>query len=206
MSTMVDGVELAWDRWGEDSGTPLVLGHGFSGSAQDFALEIPVLAAARPVVSFDRRGHGTSTKTADAATYTIDQLAADEIAFLEANADGPVDLLGHSMGGRVVLEVVLARPDLVRSLVLMDTSAWSFRTEDEAIRTLLTDFFETFDPTRGLPDMSVMRNPEDDLIDERVPAAVREGRLAMQQQFDPWAMRDLGRVLFGDLIPSLRVL
>ena len=44
----VNGVELSWDRWGPDAGTPLVLGHGFSGSVADFVLEIPVLAASRP--------------------------------------------------------------------------------------------------------------------------------------------------------------
>ena len=99
----VDGVELAWDRWGPGAGTALVLGHGFSGSVQDFALEIPVLAADRPVLAFDRRGHGSATHTADASGYTIDRLVADEIAFLEAHGGGPVDLLGHSMGGRVAV-------------------------------------------------------------------------------------------------------
>ena len=46
-----------------------------------------------------------------------------------------MDLLGHSMGGRVVLTMVLAeRPELVRSLILMDTSAWLFEPPDEEMR------------------------------------------------------------------------
>ena len=82
----VHGVDLAWDRWGADHGTPLVLGHGFSGSAQDFALEIPLLAASRPVITFDRRGHGTSTNTGDAATYTVAQLEPGTYRLEQSNA------------------------------------------------------------------------------------------------------------------------
>lgn len=200
----VDGVELAWDRWGPDTGTALVLGHGFSGSTQDFALEIPVLAASRPVVSFDRRGHGLGTHAADAEGYTIERLVADEVAFLEANADGPVDLLGHSMGGRVAVEVAIERPGLLRSLILMDTSAWSFRSLDAEIAALLSAFFETYDPARGLPNMDAMRNAEDDLIEARVPADLLARRDDMFQRFDPVALRELGWQLFGEVAPSMR--
>jgi len=200
----VDGVELAWDRWGPDEGVPLVLGHGFSGSVQDFALEIRVLATDRPVLAFDRRGHGFGTHAADATGYTVDRLVADEIAFLEANAGGPVDLLGHSMGGRVAVQVAIDRPDLLRSLVLMDTSAWSFRSADPEISAMLSAFFETYDPARGLPDMEAMRGPEDDLIDERVPQDLRDRRDAMFQRFDPVALRELGWQLFGEVAPSMR--
>jgi pimeloyl-ACP methyl ester carboxylesterase len=200
----VHGVELAWDRWGPDEGPPLVLGHGFSGSAQDFAGNIVALAADRPVIVFERRGHGTSTKTGDAATYTIDQLVADEIAFLEATGGGPVDLLGHSMGGRVAVEVAIVRPDLVRSLIMMDTSAWSFQTADEDVRAMLTAFFETYDPARGLPDTSAMRGPGDELIEARVPAGLRARREATAATFDPVALRELGMALFGNTIESMR--
>jgi pimeloyl-ACP methyl ester carboxylesterase len=200
----VDGVELAWDRWGPDEGTALVLGHGFSGSVQDFALEIPVLASSRPVLSFDRRGHGFGTHADDASGYTIDRLVADEIAFLEAHGGGPVDLLGHSMGGRVAVQVAVERPDLLRSLILMDTSAWSFRSADPDVSALLEAFFETYDPARGLPNMDAMRGPEDDLIDERVPKDLVDRRDAMFQRFDPVALRELGWQLFGEVVPSMR--
>jgi pimeloyl-ACP methyl ester carboxylesterase len=99
----VDGVELAWDRWGPDDGTPLVLCHGYSGSADDFALNIPDLARTRRVLALDHRGHGRSTKTHDGASYGLDRLAADLTTWLTTGAGRPVDLLGHSMGGRIVL-------------------------------------------------------------------------------------------------------
>ena len=93
------------------------------------------LARRRRVVTYDHRGHGYSTKVGSLDGYTIQQLADDLAAFLDAVGGGPVDLLGHSMGGRVVMTMVLERPDLVRSLILMDTSAWSFQPPDEEIRS-----------------------------------------------------------------------
>ena len=77
-----------------------MLVHGFTGSSHDFALVADDLAADRRVVLLDQRGHGHSTKTGRLEGYTIEQLVADLAAFLEAVGDGPVDLLGHSMGAR----------------------------------------------------------------------------------------------------------
>ena len=120
----VNGVDLAWSEKGTSTaGTPtLVLCHGFTGSSLDFGLEVDALAADRRVVTLDHRGHGHSTKTGHLDGYTIEQLSADLTALLEAVGEGPVDLLGHSMGGRVVMGVTLARPDLVRSLILSSRS------------------------------------------------------------------------------------
>ena len=57
-------------------------------------------------------GTGTRPRRDTLDGYTIEQLSADLAALLEAEGGGPVDLLGHSMGGRVVMGLVLARPDL----------------------------------------------------------------------------------------------
>ena len=142
------GVDLAWsERGSSPAGTPtLVLCHGYTGSSHDFALEVDALAADRRVITLDQRGHGRSTKTGKLDGYTIEQLSADLAALLEAEGHGPVDLLGHSMGGRVVMGVVLARPDLVRSLILMDTSAWSFLPPDKEIRDLVHGFMHRSTP------------------------------------------------------------
>lgn len=79
----VDGFELAWDRWGTGDGPPLVLGHGFSGSSHDFALQIEPVAAGRTVAAIDHRGHGLSSKTKRAEDYTVERIAADVIAWIE---------------------------------------------------------------------------------------------------------------------------
>jgi pimeloyl-ACP methyl ester carboxylesterase len=196
----VNGVDLAWSARGSSpAGTPtLVLCHGFTGAALDFSLVVDSLAIDRRVVTLDQRGHGHSTKTGHLEGYTIDQLSADLAAFLGTVGEGPVDLLGHSMGGRVVMGVALARPDLVHSLILMDTSAWSFLPPDEEIRALVHGFINSFDPSGGMPSTLSMGGPEDALIEAHTPAEWRQEKDAGFVGMDPYAVKALGEALMGD--------
>ena len=196
----MNGVDLAWSERGRGpAGAPtLVLCHGYTGSALDFSLVADALAADRRVVTLDQRGHGHSTQTGHLEGYTIEQLSADLAAFLGTVGEGPVDLLGHSMGGRVVLGVVLARPDLVRSLVLMDTSAWSFLPPDEEIRALVHDFINGFDPAGGMPTTLSMGGPEEALIEASTPDEWRKEKDATFAGMDPYAVKALGGALLGD--------
>jgi pimeloyl-ACP methyl ester carboxylesterase len=174
-----------------------VLAHGFSGSSADFYGHIDQLAEARPVIAMDHRGHGTSTNLGAGDNYSMDLVADDLVSLLEAVADEPVDLLGHSMGGRVVLRLALARPDLVRSLIFMDTTAWEFKNPDPAIAEMMGDFMATFDPTQGLPDLGAMVGPETPLVEAATSAEVIAAREARSKQFDPWAMQALGSELWN---------
>jgi pimeloyl-ACP methyl ester carboxylesterase len=205
----VNDVELSWSERGTaDPGSPaLVLCHGFTGSSHDFALQMDELAARRRVVVLDQRGHGHSTRTGTLEGYTIDQLVDDLVAFLDAVGGGPVDLLGHSMGGRVVMGVALSRPDLVGSLVLMDTSAWSFLPPDPTLRDLVRAWIEAFDPTQGMPATFNFGSPEDALIEACTPLEWQKEKEAIFAGMDPYAVKAFGTALMaqasgGDL--SLR--
>jgi len=197
----VNGVELAWSERGSGAaGTPtLVLVHGFTGSSHDFALVADDLAVDRRVVLVDQRGHGRSTKTGTVEGYTIDQLVADLAVFLEAVGDGPVDLLGHSMGGRVSMGLVLSRPELVSTLVLMDTSAWSFMPPDDRIRQLVQAWIEAFDPAGGMPASLSVRSPEDALIEERTPASWQQEKAAIFAGMDAYVVKAFGMALMADV-------
>jgi 3-oxoadipate enol-lactonase len=193
----VNDADLAWSERG--SGTPtFVLCHGFTGSSHDWALQVDTLAERRRVVTVDHRGHGHSTKFGTLDAYSIGQLASDLAAFLEAVGGPPVDLLGHSMGGRVVLTLVLERPELVRSLILMDTSAWSFRPPDEGMRKMVTDFVAAFDPARGMPTLE-LRGPEDDLIDAAVTPEWQEEKDGILAGTDAYAFKALGTELWTEV-------
>jgi pimeloyl-ACP methyl ester carboxylesterase len=196
----VNGVDLAWSaRGASPAGTPtLVLVHGYTGSSHDFSLQVDELAADRRVVTLDHRGHGLSTKTGHLDGYTIEQLAADLTSLLEEVGEGPVDLLGHSMGGRIVMELVLARPDLVHSLILMDTSAWSFLPSDKETRDLVRGFMDAFDPARGMPTTLNLGGPEDVLIEASTPPAWRREKDDMFAGMDAYAVKALGSALMGD--------
>jgi len=193
----VDEVSLSWDRWGVGDSTPFLLCHGFSGSSHDFALHIETLAATRPVFAIDHRGHGRSQKLGAADRYSIDRLTADLIAFADAEIGTPVDLLGHSMGGSIALRFALARPDLVRSLILMDTSGWSFVPSDPAVAELMGAFIASYDPAGGLPDTSALAGPEEALINAATTSEWQAVKQEMAAAFDPHAFKALGSELFS---------
>ena len=77
------------------------------------------LAAGRRVLLPEQRAHG---RTADPGEVSYPLMAADTVGFLEAVVGGPADLVGWSDGGNVALHVALARPDLVRKVVVIGSN------------------------------------------------------------------------------------
>ena len=193
----VPGFSLAWDTWGDAPGPPLVLIHGYTGSVHDFALHIPALAQHRRVYAIEHRGHGRSSGSGDPSTYTVDHIVDDTLAWVHdvvAPDDEPFDLLGHSMGGRVAMRFALARRDLLRSLILMDTTAWEFGDDDAEWRQAAVAFLRSIEPGQVPPRSP--RGPEDDLIDTAVPPAWMTEKWRIRDQMDPMAQRALGLQLF----------
>lgn len=115
----VDGVSVAYRRFGTDSGVPLVLAQRFRGTMDHWDPELlDVLARERRVVIFDSAGVGEST---GAAPESIPRMADFAAAFIEALGDSRVDVLGWSMGGTVAQWLALNHSHLVRRLVLAGT-------------------------------------------------------------------------------------
>jgi pimeloyl-ACP methyl ester carboxylesterase len=130
-----DGVALSVEEVDPaDGGRPeltVVLVHGFALSRRCWHFQRRDLARltgprVRQVL-FDLRGHGRSSR-GEAASYTIEQLAGDLSAVLrEAVPDGPIVLIGHSMGGMTIMALAELEPELfadrVCGVVLVATSA-----------------------------------------------------------------------------------
>lgn len=72
-------------------------------------------------LAYEDRGHGDSSSPGQG--YGFDQLAADLHGLFDAAGIAQADLLGHSLGGMVALRFVLAHPERVASLILMDSGA-----------------------------------------------------------------------------------
>jgi pimeloyl-ACP methyl ester carboxylesterase len=112
-----------------DTGTPaekpdapvLVLGHGLLFSTSMWRHQIEALRGDFRCVAFDWRGQGATPPTESG--YDMDTLYADLVALIEHLDVGPVHYAGLSMGGFVGQRLAARRPDLVRSLTLIDTSA-----------------------------------------------------------------------------------
>jgi pimeloyl-ACP methyl ester carboxylesterase len=115
-----NGVSYAYRRFGKASGdVPVVFLQHFRGNVDswDPAL-VDGVAAHRDVIVFDNAGVGASTGT---TPDTVEQMALDAIAFLDALALAQVDLFGFSLGGFVAQEIALSAPGRVRRLVLAGT-------------------------------------------------------------------------------------
>jgi pimeloyl-ACP methyl ester carboxylesterase len=110
-----NAIEYAYRDLGE-SEVPLVLLQHFRGNLDNWdpAL-VDALAAGRRAVTFDNVGVGA---TSGATPSTVEAMAHDAIAFVDAIGLERIDLLGFSIGSFVAQEIALIRPDLVRRLVL----------------------------------------------------------------------------------------
>jgi pimeloyl-ACP methyl ester carboxylesterase len=116
-----NGVDYAYrDTGGGEAGVPLVLLQHFRGNLDNWdpAL-IDALAQTRRVVTFDNAGVGGSTGTTPG---TIEQMARDAIAFISAMGLSQADLLGFSIGSFVAQQIALARPTIVRRLILASSA------------------------------------------------------------------------------------
>ncbi|MFD9126713.1 alpha/beta fold hydrolase [Kitasatospora sp. NPDC059571] len=133
---------------GAPRGTALLV-PGFTGSKEDFiALLEPLAAAGYLVAAVDQRGQYESGGPADPQAYRIGELAADVRALSDTLAgDGPLHLLGHSFGGQVVRESVLAAGAALpwSSLTLLSTGPGAIDPAEAARTKLLLDVLPSMD-------------------------------------------------------------
>ncbi|NBB98629.1 MAG: alpha/beta fold hydrolase [Alphaproteobacteria bacterium] len=95
---------------------PLLVVHGLFGSARNWGAIAKRLASDRHVIAVDMRNHGDSPWD-DAQDYPA---MAEDLAKLVSEHGQPMDVLGHSMGGKAAMMLALARPDLVNRLLVAD--------------------------------------------------------------------------------------
>ena len=121
MATLpVNGVELYYEDTG-GTGAPVFFSHGLLWSARMFAAQVISLGEKHRCVSYDHRGQGRSGTSP--APYDIDQLTDDAATLITTLGVAPCHFVGLSMGGFVGLRLALRRPELLRSLTLVDSAA-----------------------------------------------------------------------------------
>ena len=99
----------------------IVLSHGLLWSGRLFYKQINHFKDNYTVITYDHRGQGQSEVTEGG--YDMDQLYDDDVALLDFLNIKNVHFGGLSMGGFVAMRLAARRPDLVKSLILMETSA-----------------------------------------------------------------------------------
>ncbi len=104
------------------AGRPLLLLHGFTGSARTWEPFLPAWSATRRAIAVDLLGHGGSDSPADPERYTMPRCVAVLVAVLDRFGLERADVLGYSMGGRVALHLAAAHPERIGALVLESAS------------------------------------------------------------------------------------
>jgi 3-oxoadipate enol-lactonase len=108
-------------RTGPRGAPPVVLLHSAGLDLTYWDAQLDALRRAHDVVALDLPGHGRSH--GQAAEITIKTMSAAIAAAIADLETGPVHLVGLSVGGLIAQSITLDRPQLVRSLVLIDTAA-----------------------------------------------------------------------------------
>ncbi|OBX36307.1 esterase YbfF [Halomonas elongata] len=116
------------DTGGE--GVPLVVVHGLLGSADNWRSHIKKWRDSRRVIAVDLRNHGRSPHV-EGMGY--EAMAEDLMALLDRLDVQKAHLLGHSMGGKVVISVARLAPSRVASLIVADIAPQAYGHDHDAI-------------------------------------------------------------------------
>jgi 3-oxoadipate enol-lactonase len=115
----VNNTSIWYESHGEGPET-IVFSHGLLWSGEMFHYQESYFKDRYRIITFDHRGQG---KTPGKAPYDMDTLSEDAIALIQTLCDRPVHFAGLSMGGFVGMRIAARRPDLIKSLILLETSA-----------------------------------------------------------------------------------
>jgi 3-oxoadipate enol-lactonase len=116
----LNGAELHYTDEGGGA-EPILFLHGLLWSGEMFRAQIDALKSTHRCVALDFRGQGKSEVTAGG--YDMETLFADAVALIESLELAPCHVVGLSMGGFIAMRLAARRPELVRSIALLETSA-----------------------------------------------------------------------------------
>jgi 3-oxoadipate enol-lactonase len=122
----INNIEIYYEMAGE--GTPLLLIHGLGSCSQDWQLQVPLFSQHYRTITPDLRGHGQSDKPLQ--RYNVDMVTSDIIGLVKSLGCFPAHVVGLSLGGIIAFQLAIDEPELVRSLVVVNSYP------DAVLRTL----------------------------------------------------------------------
>lgn len=141
-----NGIRFAYRRFGNPGGVPLVMNIHFTGTMDHWDPAVTDgLAKNREVILFNNAGISSSSGT---VPESIEEMAANAGAFIEALGLKQVDVLGFSMGGLIAQELAITKPRLVRRVILVGTGPRG----GEGMATLTPEAQEIFGASYAHPD------------------------------------------------------
>ncbi|TRO38447.1 alpha/beta fold hydrolase [Pseudomonas sp. ALS1131] len=200
-----EGCQLHYEDYGH--GQPLLLVHGLGSSTRDWEYQIPVLAQHYRVIALDVRGHGRSDKPRGA--YRIADFANDVAELIEFLQLPPVHLVGISMGGMIGFQLGVDRPELLRSLTIVNSGpevkARSARDWLEiGKRWTLSRLLSLETTAKALAKLLFPKPEQAELrrkVEERWPQNDKRAYLASLDAIIGWGVRErLGRITCPTLV------
>lgn len=105
------------------TGYPVIILHGLLGSLDNWQTIAKKIAENFAVYIIDQRNHGKSPHSTD---FNYDLLSADLLEFMNEHGIAQAHLIGHSMGGKTVMQFALQHPDKVGKLIVVDVAPTNY--------------------------------------------------------------------------------
>jgi pimeloyl-ACP methyl ester carboxylesterase len=137
----VNGVRLYYELNGTGP-VPLVLVHGSWDSHHNWDLVVPPLAEVFRVLTYDRRGHSQSDRSAGQGSVRED--VADLAALIKYVAFMPAWVVGNSFGASITLRLATAQPDLFRGIIAHEPPLFSLLADVPSLSPMLDDVQRKF--------------------------------------------------------------
>lgn len=128
-----DGTRIHYEVTGKSGATPVLMIQGLGASKNAWNLQRIAMATRFRIISFDNRGAGRSDKPEE--PFTLEQMADDAIAVLDAAGIDTAHVVGASMGGVISQIVAVKFPHRVRSLTLVCTACRNHPWRQELLQT-----------------------------------------------------------------------
>jgi pimeloyl-ACP methyl ester carboxylesterase len=133
----LDGATFVYQEQGD--GAPVVFVHGCCTDYRAWEAQREAIASHYRFIAFNLRYHGNAPWSDDGSKYSVKTHVDDVAAFIHGLNAGPVDLVGWSYSGPIVLLVALQHPELVRSLTVYEPSAGAFVTDLASLKSVGED-------------------------------------------------------------------
>jgi esterase len=138
-------------------GQPVVILHGIFGSSDNWLTQARILSSSYRVFSLDLRNHGQSPHS-DEFDYKV--MVSDLEEFIDAHRLNDPIIIGHSMGGKVVMNFALAHPEKLQKLIVVDISPRPYNLEHYII----------IDGLKAIPIETITSRQEaDEVLSQFVP-------------------------------------
>lgn len=155
-SIQVGGMSFGYVDVG--SGPPVILVHGSMSDYREWSAQMEALAKDHRVIAYSRRYHWPNSPPGKDADASVARQAEDLAAILKSLKLVPATIVGHSYGGTIALSLAVQHPELVRTLVLLDTGVSgvlantpesdTVRKERQAVQEELKQAFASGDAER----------------------------------------------------------